>query len=225
MRVSVIIPTLNEENCLAQTLEHVRLHNPHEIIVVDGGSTDRTREIAATTADLFVQAPRGRGSQMNEGAKVASGKILVFLHADCMLETGALASAEECLLKPGVAAGCFSMVVASPGVLYRWIDFVADVRVRFAGLIYGDQGMFVRRNLFAQLGGFPTYKLMEDVFFSRTLRRHGRLAVAMRRIFVSPRRWRRNGIVRQTIGNWALLGLAAGGVHPDRLADWYPVIR
>jgi rSAM/selenodomain-associated transferase 2 len=224
MSVSVIIPTLNEENCLAETLLHVRRQKPHEVIVVDGGSTDTTLEIAAQ-ADSLVHAPRGRATQMNEGAKQATGDVLLFLHADCLLEERALSAAETCLQRSGVAGGCFTMTVACRGPWYRWIDSVAGVRVRCAGLIYGDQGLFLRRELFAQLGGFPAYGLMEDVFFSRKLRHHGRLMVAPRRIFVSPRRWQRTGIMRQTIRNWTLLGLAAGGVDPNRLAVWYPPIR
>jgi rSAM/selenodomain-associated transferase 2 len=224
MGVSVIIPTLNEESCLAETLDSLRRQKPHEIIVADGGSTDRTRQIAAA-ADLLVQAPRGRALQMNEGAARASGEVLLFLHADCLLEEGALEAAEACLRRAGVVAGCFTMTVAAPGALYRLIDHVADVRVRCTGIIYGDQGLFLRRDLFARLGGFPNYNLMEDVYISKALRLHGRLVVAPRRIFVSPRRWQRAGIIRQTMRNWMLLGLAAGGVHPNRLAAWYPAVR
>jgi rSAM/selenodomain-associated transferase 2 len=224
MGVSVIIPTLNEEGCLEETLRNLRLHKPHEIIVVDGGSTDSTAR-RATAADRFVQAPRGRGFQLNVGAAYATGDVLLFLHADCRLELGAMAAAEACLRRRGVAAGCFRMMVETRGLLYRWIESVAGARVRFAGLIYGDQGLFLRRELFERLGGFPSQRLMEDVRFSAKLRRHGRLVVAPRRILVSPRRWRHAGIIRQTARNWALLTLAAVGVDPDRLARWYPVIR
>jgi hypothetical protein len=97
--------------------------------------------------------------------------------------------------------------------------------VRLTGLVYGDQGLFVERRRFARCGGFPPLRLMEDVFLSKTLRRQGRMVVAPRRIFVSPRRWRRQGVVRQTLRNWALTALAAGGVHPDRLAAFYPAVR
>jgi rSAM/selenodomain-associated transferase 2 len=224
MSVSVIIPTLNEAACLAQTLCSLRRQRPRQIIVADGGSTDGTRE-AAALADCFLMAPRGRASQMNAGAARAAGDVLLFLHADCTLEEGALEEVERRLRKRDVAAGCFRMTVGAGGWLYRLIDDCATARVRLTGIAYGDQGLFLRRSLFARLGGFPPLRFMEDVFFTRRLRRHGRIVVARRRIFVSPRRWQRAGLIRQTLRNWALTALAAAGVPPDRLAAFYPVVR
>jgi rSAM/selenodomain-associated transferase 2 len=224
MTVSVIIPTLNEEGCLADTLRSVRAQRPHQVIVADGGSTDDTRA-AAAAAELWIEAPRGRARQMNAGAARASGDVLLFLHADCSLEPGALADAERWLRRPEVVAGCYTMTVCAPGLLYRSLDACATARVRLTGLVYGDQGLFLRRADFERLGGFPPLRLMEDVFFSRALRRQGRVVVSPRRVFVSPRRWQRAGLVRQTLRNWALTALAAGGVHPDRLARFYPVVR
>ncbi len=224
MTVSVIVPTLNEEGCLAETLHALRGQGPREIIVADGGSGDGTRR-AAAGADHFLEAPRGRAAQMNAGAAVAAGEVLLFLHADCVPEAGALAEAERLLRRPRVAAGCFHMRVRAEGPLYRLIDACATARVRLTGLVYGDQGLFVRREVFERAGGFPPLRLMEDVFLSRTLRCWGRLVVAPRRVFVSPRRWQQAGLVRQTLRNWALTALAAGGVHPDRLAAFYPLVR
>ena len=117
------------------------------------------------------------------------------------------------------------MTVTAPGLVYHLIDACATARVRLTGLVYGDQGLFVERRRFEHSGGFPLLRLMEDVFLSKTLRRQGRMVVAPRRIFVSPRRWQRQGVVRQTLRNWTLTALAAGGVHPDRLAAFYPVVR
>ena len=224
MSVSVIIPTLNEEGCLAQTLALLHPHRPREIIVVDGGSSDGTCRLAAA-ADRLLHGPRGRARQMNLGAAHASGETLLFLHADCSLEPGALGEAERLLEGPGVVAGCFTMRVQAQGLLYRWIDAWASGRVRLTGMIYGDQGLFLRRAVFECLGGFPALRLLEDVFFSQALRRHGRVVVASRRIFVSPRRWQQAGLVRQTLRNWLLVTLAAGGVSPDRLARFYPAVR
>jgi rSAM/selenodomain-associated transferase 2 len=224
MRISVVIPTLNEASCLAANLALLRSQKPHQIIVVDGGSTDATLA-AAAGADVVAKAPRGRASQMNAGATQATGDVLLFLHADCALEAGALEQAEQILCRPGVAGGCFTMNVCARGTLYRAIGACATARVRLTGLIYGDQGLFLRRDLFKRLGGFPRLDLMEDVFFSRLLRRQGRIVVSSRRIFVSPRRWQRQGLVRQTLRNWILTALAAGGVHPDHLATFYPPVR
>jgi rSAM/selenodomain-associated transferase 2 len=224
VRVSVIIPTLNEADCLADTLRSARQERPHEIIVVDGGSGDGTCERAAE-ADRVLHGPRGRAAQMNHGAAHATGDALLFLHADCTLELGALAAAVRCLRRRGVAAGCFRMRVRADGWPFRAIDYFATARVRLTGVVYGDQGLFLTRERFERAGRFPELRLMEDVFLSLELRRAGRVAVAPRRIFVSPRRWHRQGVVRQTLRNLALTALAAAGVHPDRLAAHYPAVR
>jgi rSAM/selenodomain-associated transferase 2 len=224
MTLSVIIPTLNEETRLAETLHQLREHRPHEIIVADGGSSDATCPIAQN-ADLLLHSPRGRAAQMNHGAQHATGEAFLFLHADCSLEPGALTAAERCLLQRGIVAGCFRMTVEAPGVAYRMINAAATARVRLTGLIYGDQGLFISRKRFEQVGGFPGLRLMEDVFISMKLRRLGRMAVARRRIFVSPRRWEKRGVVRQSLCNWTLTALAAAGVHPDLLAAYYPTVR
>jgi rSAM/selenodomain-associated transferase 2 len=224
MGISIIIPTLNEETCLEETLALLRQHRAQEIIVVDGGSTDGTGRLAAG-ADLLLQSSDGRAEQMNLGASHARGGVLLFLHADSSLESGALELAEELLLQPGVIAGCFRLTVRAHGWLYRLIDDCASARVRLTGLAYGDQGLFIRREKFWQLGGFPPLRFMEDLFFGKELRRQGRMVVAPKRIFVSPRRWQQSGLIRQTLRNWTLTALAAGGVHPDRLARFYPAVR
>jgi rSAM/selenodomain-associated transferase 2 len=224
MRVSVIIPTLNEEATLADTIASLRRERCHEIIVVDGGSTDRT-VTCASAADVVFTATRGRAAQMNAGAAHASGDALLFLHADCRLEPGSLMEAGRLLGRRHVIAGCFTMRVEADGWLYRMIDVCATARVRLAGIIYGDQGLFLRRDTFHAVGGFPELRLMEDVFVSLRLRRLGRIAVARKRITVSPRRWQRQGIIRQTLRNWTLTVLAAAGANPDRLAHFYPVVR
>jgi rSAM/selenodomain-associated transferase 2 len=223
MPVSVIIPTLNEAACLPDTLRNLRDQHPHEIIVVDGGSTDGTPDLAAG-ADKFLRGPRGRAAQMNLGAAHATGDVLLFLHADCTLDPGALAAAERAVRPPRVAAGCFQMYVTG-GPRYRSIAWGASARVRLTGVVYGDQGLFLRREVFERVGGFPPLKLMEDIFISRALRRRGRVVVLPQRIYVSPRRWQRVGLMRQTLRNWVLTGLAIAGVHPDRLAAYYPDVR
>jgi rSAM/selenodomain-associated transferase 2 len=223
MRFSVIIPTLNEALCLEESLRALAMEEPHEVLVVDGGSVDDTCRIVAAHARLL-HGPRGRAAQMNLGAAQATGDALLFLHADCSLESGALRSAGRILTR-GAAAGCFRMTVTAPGRVYRLIDACATARVRLTGIVYGDQGLFVDRERFLRRGGFPPLRLMEDVFLSLRLRQQGAMVVAPRRIYVSPRRWQRQGVVRQTLRNWTLTALAAAGVHPDRLAPFYPSVR
>jgi hypothetical protein len=161
---------------------------------------------------------------MNLGAARASGETLLFVHADCLLEKGALEEAERLLDRRTTIAGCYSMSVRARGWLFHSIAACATARVRFTGLAYGDQGLFIRRERFQKLGGFPPLSFMEDLFFSKQLRRLGRMVVARRRIFVSPRRWQREGLLRQTLRNWTLTALAVGGIHPDRLTRFYPAL-
>ena len=224
MPVSIIIPALNEAPGIAQTVAALRQQGPVEIIVVDGGSSDDTVAHAAG-ADRVLTASAGRASQMNAGAAAATGDVLLFLHADCSLDDGAVRAAEACLARHRVIAGCFSMRAHADGTLYRCIDAAATARVRLTGVAYGDQGLFLRRADFDRLGGFPPLRFMEDVFFSRRLRRAGRVVVLPQRIHVSPRRWQKVGLVRQTLRNWTLTALALAGVSPDRLAVHYPRVR
>jgi rSAM/selenodomain-associated transferase 2 len=224
MAVSVIIPALNEAPSIAATIASLRRQGPCEIVVVDGGSSDGTTRLAQS-ADAVLAAPPGRALQMNLGAQHAHGDHLLFLHADCRLGPGGLIALAQTLAKRGVAAGCFSMCVQAEGWLYRSIDAAAGLRVRLAGLVYGDQGLFVRRDDFFRLGGFPAVRFMEDVLLSRRLAGLGRVVVLPQKILVAPRRWQRVGLIRQTLRNWTLTALALGGVHPDRLARFYPDVR
>ena len=221
---SLILPTLNEADCIAEAIAAARQLGPCEVIVVDGGSTDDTLARAGG-ADLVLSGPRGRAAQMNHGATHAHGDILLFLHADCALEVGALAVVRRTLSRPGVVAGCFRMTVTAGGLVYRLIDAAGTMRVRFTGIVYGDQGLFMRREVFDRVGGFPALRFMEDVFISRALRQRGRVVVAPARVFVSDRRWRKVGVLRQTLRNWTLTALAIAGVHPDLLARHYPAVR
>src|SRR5262249_57886270 len=147
MTVSVIIPTLNEENCVAETIHSVRAQAPHEVIVADGGSTDATRT-AAAGADLFLEAPCGRARQMNAGAARASGDVLLFLHADCTLEPGALNDAERRLRRGGVVAGGYTMTGRAARPLFPCIDACATAPVRPTRMAYRGPGPFLRRPSF-----------------------------------------------------------------------------
>jgi rSAM/selenodomain-associated transferase 2 len=224
-RFSIIVPTLNEASVLGDALEHLRGHDPHEVIVVDGGSSDGSADLARSAGVSVLTGVQGRAAQMNLGAAHATGEMLLFLHADCTLEPDSLDAAWRTLREYRVAAGCFRMRVRAEPWIYRMIDAAATARVRTTGLIYGDQGLFLTREMFDRVGGFPALRFMEDVFISFGLRRLGRMRVAPATIHVSARRWQKQGPIRQSIRNWTLTALAAAGVHPDKLAAYYPIVR
>lgn len=224
MTVSVIIPTFHEQSQIADTIANIRSLGESEIIVVDGRSQDDTLH-QARCADRVLSSQPGRARQMNLGATHASGDVYVFLHADCRLEMGALQRVRKVLTCPDIVAGCFSMCVQKSGTAYRMIDAWAGFRARVLGSMYGDQGLFLRKRTFEALGGFPKVPFLEDVLISQMLCNLGRIVVIPERIYVSPRRWEKTGIIRQTIRNWTLVALARCGVSPQRLAKHYPNIR
>jgi len=169
--VSIIIPTLNEEKALPETLHHVlQQAGSYEVIVVDGGSVDRTREIAENEPRVrFVMAPRGRASQMNTGAQQATGEWLLFLHADTILPDRALIRLNTLEGDVTVQAGGFLHQFSGMDWRLRILSYFNNVRCRWSKVIYGDQAMFVRRKLFERLGGFPSQPWLEDVLFGRKL--------------------------------------------------------
>jgi rSAM/selenodomain-associated transferase 2 len=222
----VVIPTLNEAATIVETLRRLAGQEGDEVIVADASSPDGTADLARHEGARVIDSPRGRGVQQNRGAAAASGHALVFLHADCRLEEGAIAVLRRFLAgHPRVAAGCFRMRVAAEHPLYRGIELAAHLRAGLLGLPYGDQGLFVTRRAFEQVGGFPEVPLMEDLGLAMRLRRLGRVAVLSPRIFVSPRRWAEHGIIGQTLRNWALTAAAAVGVPVSTLARFYPHVR
>jgi rSAM/selenodomain-associated transferase 2 len=224
LKISVIIPTLNEAACLPETLRRIRRLQPHEVIVVDGGSGDATWQLA-DAADLRLRSTPGRGEQQDAGARAASGDVLLFLHADCWLDPGAFHAVAKSLKNPRVVAGCFRQRIESPRFIYRLIEWGNAIRVLVTGLAYGDQGIYVRREALFHGGGVPRLRLMEDVFLMKRLRRRGAISIAPARIHVSPRRWSLEGVVRQTLRNWSLLAMAHLGVSPERLSRHYPDVR
>lgn len=223
-RLSIIIPTLNEAEHIAGTVAQTRSLGESEIIVADGGSIDATLDLAAA-ADRVLTAECGRAAQMNAGAAVSSGDVFLFLHADCRLEPGALEAVGAALEDPSVIGGCFRQTIDAPARRYRLLESGNSLRVRWWKWIYGDQGLFVRRRTFESLGGFPAVPLMEDLLLAKRLKRVGRLRLLDARIHVSPRRWQRTGLVRQTLRNWALIAALHGGVSPQRLVRYYESVR
>lgn len=196
--ISVIIPAYNEEKALPATLESVlRQRGSYEVIVVDGGSSDRTREIARTDTRVYLTtAPRGRASQMNAGAQLASGEWLLFLHADTLLPDEALAVLNALEVQRGCEVGGFRHRFSRSDWRLRLVSWMDNLRSRATRIIYGDQAMFVRRSLFEQLGGFPEQAVLEDVAFCEKLACVTRPVLLDKHIITDSRKFVQMGIWR-----------------------------
>lgn len=218
-RVSVIIPTLNEASRIPDLLRALQsLDREVEIIVVDGGSDDGTAERAKTSgAKVLITGP-GRARQMNAGAEAATGGILLFLHADTCLPEGYAAFVRAAVNKPGVAAGAFRFRLDADGRAYRLLECLVNWRSRVLEMPYGDQALFMKARIFAELGGFPDLPIMEDFEMVRRLRCRGHICIVPASSVTSARRWERQGILRTTIRNQAMIAGYALGVPPRVLA-------
>lgn len=215
--ISIIIPTLNEEANIGQTLKQL---DGYEIIVADGGSDDATARIASGKARL-ITAPRGRASQMNAGARAASGDILLFLHADTTLPEHALEDVRRLLADERIAGGGFSLSFDDPAPSFRVIAFMSNLRARLIGLVFGDQAIFVRRSVFERMGGFKEMPLMEDWDFSLRMKKEGQVVVSGLSVTSSARRFRRHGVWRTVWRMQWIKLLYLCGVSPDRLRAIY----
>jgi rSAM/selenodomain-associated transferase 2/rSAM/selenodomain-associated transferase 1 len=221
--LSVIVPALDEAPGIAAALAALgQLRaSGHEVIVVDGGSRDATISVATPLADHVLTAPRGRAVQMNVGASVARGDVLVFLHADCRLPESA-ADSIAIALRAGHRWGRFDVRLDGRSRALASVAAMMNVRSRLSGICTGDQGMFVERALFESVGGFPPIALMEDVALSRALGRvAGRPAAVPARMRVSARRWDERGALRTILQMWRLRFAYWRGTTPDVLAYRY----
>ena len=224
--LSIIVPVLDEaagiEACLAP-LQPMRARGV-EVVVVDGGSRDATRSLAAPLADLVLQSARGRAVQMNAGARAAHGEALVFLHADTILPVEADVAIAR-VIGDGAHWGRFDVSIAGPDPLLAVVAAMMNARSRLTGIATGDQAIFVRRDDFVAAGSFREIPLMEDVALSKRLKRISRPACLRERIVTSGRRWERRGTLRTIVLMWRLRLAYALGADPSRLARRYDVER
>jgi len=225
MRISVVIPTLNEACNIGQTLAQVRQAGGCQIIAVDGGSDDGTPEIARRYADVVLSSPRGRARQMNAGAQVAAGEVLLFLHADTVLPRGFPEILAQAFIDPEVVGGRFDVGLDAQGWSFRMIETFMNMRSRLTRIATGDQAIFVRREIFLAVGGYPEVDLMEDVELSRKLKRMGKIACLHTKVVTSARRWQRDGVLKTIVLMWTLRLAHCLGVPPERLKMFYADTR
>ena len=221
MKLSIILPVLNEAESLADKLKDLQpLRGACELIVVDGGSQDNSRAIAAVLVDKVLQSPRGRARQMNIGAAAATGDVLLFLHADTQLP----AAAHETILQTmanGYQWGRFDVVFDDTRWVFKLIAQMMNWRSRWTGIATGDQAMFVTRKAFAQVGGFPNIVLMEDIAISKHLNKHWGPVCLSAKVTTAARRWQQNGVLRTIFLMWYLRLIYFLGADPAKLAAVY----
>jgi rSAM/selenodomain-associated transferase 2 len=220
--LSIVVPALDEAAAITACLAPLQALRSRgvEVIVVDGGSRDATRDLAAPLADRVLEAPRGRARQMNAGAQVARGDVLLFLHADTLLPPDADAIVARAL-QGGAGWGRFDVAITGANPLLRVVACAMNARSRWSGIATGDQAMFMTREAFREAGGFPDIPLMEDLALSRALKRAGRPACLHERVATSGRRWERHGTLRTILLMWRLRLAYAAGADPRALAHRY----
>jgi rSAM/selenodomain-associated transferase 2 len=222
--ISVVIPTLNEERVLGTTLARC-VGGAEECIVVDGGSTDSTREIARSAGAKVLRCERGRGRQLAAGAAAARGEVLVFVHADTLLPKDFALAIHESLRTPGCTWGRFDVRFDQTTPLLTAIAHLISWRSWLTRGATGDQAIFVRADAYGRVGGFLEQDLFEDVDLCRRLKRDGKMAVPRVPVVTSSRRWRRDGVWRTSIRMWTLKALFLLGVPAERLGRRYRDVR
>lgn len=222
MLISIIIPALNEEKGIAEVLEHtLKLKGHFEIIVVDGGSQDRTRDIAKTYESVKVyESPKGRAHQMNYGGERANGDVFLFLHADTFLPKEAYkAVVDQCQIHNCIG-GSFRLVMDGTHPIYKFYTWLSQFSFEF--FTYGDHAMFIKAESFKNIKGFKSISFMEDVEIQKRLRREGKFKKVKLAVTTSNRRFEKNGLARQLAIDFILVFCYKIGISPDRLKRFYP---
>lgn len=225
-QLSVIIPTLNEEDQLEQTIAALQYPGVREVIIADGGSTDSTLQIAARQGCRINNCPtRGRGRQLNMGVATATGTQLLFLHADTRPPPGFPALIGAALARPQVVLGAFSLAIHPASPTLKAIARLANLRSRYLSLPYGDQGLFINRNRFLSAGGFAEMEIMEDYVFVRKMRKFGKIITLPEKARTSARRWHNLGPLRTTLINQLMVCGYVCRVPAATLSQWYQRLR
>jgi len=222
VKISIIIPVLNEEMNLSRLSDYLQSvqQQGHEVIVVDGGSRDNTLSIAYRITNTVIVSMPGRALQMNSGAAIASGEVLLFLHADTFLPEDALKIISDLSQKKNLW-GRFNVRLSSSRFVFRLIETLMNLRSCFTSIATGDQAIFIEKNLFKQVAGFPEIALMEDIEISRRLKKTARPVCIKEKVITSSRRWENNGVVATVLLMWKLRLYYFFGVSPEKLKQLY----
>jgi rSAM/selenodomain-associated transferase 2 len=220
-QISIVIPTLNESENIKGAIASIQKSANIEIIVVDGGSSDETVEIAQSLDVKVISSSPGRAVQMNAGATVASGEILLFLHADSRLGVGFDAQIRQTLSQPRVVAGAFDLQIDALPLVFRLVEWGVQLRSRFFQMPYGDQAIFLTKKVFQEIGGFPELPIMEDFELIRRLNSQGRIVIINTPVITSARRWLQKGVFKTTLLNQIIIIAYLLGVSPNRIRSWY----
>jgi len=219
--ISIIIPTLNEADVIAETISGLSQSEQVEILVVDGGSRDGTDEMARKLGARVLSTAASKAAQMNAGAAQARGEVLLFLHADTRLPAKFEEKVLTTVARKGYCAGAFTLAVDSADRGLRFIERVANWRARFITMPYGDQALFVDRQVFHEIGGFADYPIMEDFELIRRLKKKGKIAILPESVKTSPRRWQNLGVFKTWALNQIIIAAYFIGIPPQQLALWY----
>jgi rSAM/selenodomain-associated transferase 2 len=222
IRVSVVIPAINEVENIRNAVVSANRAGAHEVIVADGGSTDGTLEAAAELDCRVIRSSPGRAMQQNAGAMASSGDVLVFQHADTWLDEQAVNQVRDAASDRTPLFGMFRQRIEAEGFKFRLLERGNLWRARWLGVVYGDQGFIVTADLFRKVGGFPEVPFLEDIRLGRALRRRCWPVVLRGPLYISARRWLTKGVIRQTLTNWFIVALHFVGFSPQWLSRFYP---
>ena len=220
--ISIIIPVLNEAAIIQESLSLLQNNPEIEVIVVDGGSQDQTVKFAQEMGvKVFSTKEAGRAKQMNLGAKMAQGDIVLFLHGDTRLPPKYAAIIQDLLQQPQVIAGAFSLKISGDKLSLRIVETLVNWRSHFLSLPYGDQAIFIKTSIFHEIGGFPELPIMEDFEFIQRLKLRGKIAITTAAVLTSGRRWQKLGVLRTTFINQMMIFGYYLGVSPEKLQRLY----